>query len=169
MLLTLAAFACLALCVFGALHDIATLTIPNWVNASIAALGISALIIAGLGWQASAWHVGIGLIAFIASFVLFSFGIYGGGDAKMIPAVVLWMGPDAIVTFIFWMAIAGGAIALIGTAARYAPLPANAPGWVSNALCRSEGVPYGVAIAIGAIIAAPYSPLLSAASQVVVI
>lgn len=165
MLLTLAAFACLALCIYGALHDIATLTIPNWVNAAIAALGLSALIVAGLGWQASAWHVAIAALVLVVSFLLFSFGVYGGGDAKMIPAVALWMGPDAVITFIFWMAVAGGAIALVGTLARYAPLSADAPGWVSNALCKSEGVPYGVAIAIGAVIAAPQSPLLSVVSR----
>lgn len=163
MLLALAALAGLALCVYGAAHDIATLTIPNWVNAAIALLGVSALMVAGLGWQASLWHVGLAGIVFLISFGLFSFGVYGGGDAKMIPAVALWMGPDAMVAFLFWMAACGGALALIGLASRWAPVPASAPGWVLNTLCRGDGVPYGVAIAAGAVIAAPLSPLLSPA------
>ncbi|MCI4645435.1 MAG: prepilin peptidase [Hyphomonadaceae bacterium] len=160
MLLTLAAFAFLALCLFGALTDIASLTIPNWLNATIAALGVSALAVSGFELGTIGWHLGIAVLAFVASFALFTFGIFGGGDAKMIPAVALWMGPTAIVPFLFWMALVGGLLALIGTLAKYAPLPEGAPVWVSNTLSKGEGVPYGVAIAAGAFMGALQAPLL---------
>ncbi|MEL6567521.1 MAG: prepilin peptidase [Pseudomonadota bacterium] len=161
-MLTFAALACLSLCIFAALHDVATLKIPNWVNASIAGLGISALAVSGLPLVDMGWHLLIGLIAFAISFALFSFGVFGGGDAKMIPAVALWMGPVAIVPFLVWTAFIGGGIALVGLAARYAPLPQTTPSWVTNTLSRGEGVPYGVAIAGGALLAAIHSPLLTA-------
>jgi len=161
-MLMLAATACLSLCIFAALHDVATLKIPNWVNASIAGLGLSALAVSGLPLADMGWHVLTGLIAFIISFGLFSFRVFGGGDAKMIPAVALWLGPVAIVPFLVWTAFIGGGIALLGLLARYAPLPEGAPNWVSNTLSRGEGVPYGVAIAGGALMAASHSPLLSA-------
>lgn len=161
-MLTIAALACLALCIFAALHDVATLKIPNWVNASIAGLGLSALAVSGLPLGDMGWHLLVALIAFIVSFALFSFGVFGGGDAKMIPAVALWTGPVAIVPFLVWTAFIGGGIALVGLAARYAPLPEATPSWVTNTLSRGEGVPYGVAIAGGALLAAAHSPLLSA-------
>ena len=161
MLLTIAALAFFALCLFGALTDIASLTIPNWLNLTIAGLGLSALAVSGFGLETIGLHVGVALIAFIVSFVLFSFGVFGGGDAKMIPAVALWMGPDAIVHFLFWMALVGGLLALIGTLAKYAPLPEGAPVWVSNTLSKGEGVPYGVAICAGAFLGAAQAPLLA--------
>lgn len=165
MLLALTAVSCLALCVYGALHDIASLTIPNWVNGAIAALGLAALAISGVGLETAGWHLLVALIALVVSFALFAFGVFGGGDAKMIPALALWMGPAAITPFLFWMAVIGGAIALVGIAARYAPLPAGLPGWVHNTLSKGEGVPYGVAIAGGAIMTIPQSMLLGAALQ----
>lgn len=161
MLLTIAALAFVALCLFGALTDIASLTIPNWLNLSIAGLGLSALAVSGLELSTIGWHLGVAVIAFVGSFLLFTFGVFGGGDAKMIPAVALWMGPVAIVPFLFWMALVGGLLALIGTLAKYAPLPEGAPVWVSNTLSKGEGVPYGVAICAGAIMGAMQSPLLA--------
>ncbi|MEM9740369.1 MAG: prepilin peptidase [Pseudomonadota bacterium] len=161
-MMTIAGLACLSLCIFAALHDVATLKIPNWLNATIAGLGLSALAVSGLPLTSIGWHGLVALIAFIVSFGLFSFGVFGGGDAKMIPAVALWMGPVAIVPFLVWTAFIGGGIALIGLAARYAPIPQAAPNWVANTLSRGEGVPYGVAIAGGALMAASHSPLLSA-------
>lgn len=163
MLLTVAALAFFALCLFGALTDIASLTIPNWLNATIAGLGLSALAVSGLDLSSIGWHFGVAVLAFVFSFLLFTFGVFGGGDAKMIPAVALWMGPDAMIPFLFWMALVGGLLALVGTLARYAPLPQNAPVWVSNTLSKGEGVPYGVAIAAGAVMGAIHSPLLSGA------
>lgn len=164
-MLALIAAACLALCIYGALSDIATLTIPNWVNGAIAGLGACALIVSGIGLEAAGWHLLVAVIALVVSFALFAFGVFGGGDAKMIPALALWMGPDGIVPFLFYMAVIGGAIALVGVAARYAPLPAGLPNWVYNTLSKGEGVPYGVAIAGGALLTVPNSPLLGAALQ----
>ena len=54
MLLTIAALAFVALCLFGALTDIASLTIPNWLNLSIAGLGLSALAVSGFELSAIA-------------------------------------------------------------------------------------------------------------------
>jgi len=161
-MLILAAILCFCLCIFAAFHDIATLKIPNWLNASIAGLGLSALAVSGLPLADMGWHLLVGLIAFVISFALFSFGVYGGGDAKMIPAVALWMGPVAIVPFLIWTAFIGGGIALIGLVSKYAPIPEGAPAWITNTLSRGEGVPYGVAIAGGTLMAASHSPLLSA-------
>ncbi|MEM1105803.1 MAG: prepilin peptidase [Pseudomonadota bacterium] len=164
-MLSVAAFTFVLLCLFAACHDVATLKIPNWVNAALAGLGLSALAVSGLPWADLGAHLLVALAAFVASFALFSFGVFGGGDAKMIPAVALWMGPVAIVPFLVWMAFIGGGIALVGLAARYAPIPEGTPSWISNTLSRGDGVPYGVAIAGGAVMAAPYTPLFEPALQ----
>lgn len=160
---TCLAFAGLCLCLYGALSDITRLTIPNWVNGMIAALGFAALGLSSLALGEIGLHIGIALAAFVASFILFSFGVFGGGDAKMIPAVALWMGPVAMAPFLLWMALIGGVIGIIGMISQKAPLPHNAPTWMWNALSKGEGLPYGVAIAAGAFVAAPHSPLFEPA------
>lgn len=157
------AIAGLFLCLYAALTDISRLTIPNWLNGLIAGLGFAALGISGLPLAEIGVHIGIALIAFIVSFVLFSMGVFGGGDAKMIPAVSLWMGPVAMAPFLLWMALIGGLIGVIGLVSKKAPLPAGAPTWMWNVLSKGEGLPYGVAIAAGALIAAPHSPLFEPA------
>ncbi|MEO0467701.1 MAG: prepilin peptidase [Pseudomonadota bacterium] len=163
LLSTVLAVAVLFLCLYAAINDISRLTIPNWLNGLIAALGFAALGVSGLPLAEIGIHVGIALAVFVVSFILFSFGVFGGGDAKMIPAVALWMGPVAMAPFMFWMALIGGMIGIVGIVSKKAPLPHNAPTWMWNALSKGEGLPYGVAIAGGVFVAAPHSPLFQSA------
>ncbi|MEL6258157.1 MAG: prepilin peptidase [Pseudomonadota bacterium] len=149
------------LCLFAAGHDVATLRIPNKLNAAIALLFIPAAVAAGLAWQVAGWHIAAGAIAFAVSFLLFNLGVFGGGDAKMIPGVVLWLGPAGVYPFVFWMALSGGALVFATLLVRrFAPAEAY-PGFAQDFRSKGAGVPYGVAIAVGAIVAAPMSPVLA--------
>lgn len=160
MIASLFAFAFFALCIYAALRDIETLTITNGLNAAIAFLFVPAMIIAAPGWEVTGGHLAAGLIAFFVSVLLFVFGVFGGGDAKMIPGVMLWLGPEAAMPFMMVMAVAGGILALFVIAARRLVPAAAAPGFAHETLQAGNGVPYGVAIAAGAIICAPMSSLL---------
>lgn len=161
MMLSLFSVIFVILCIYAALIDIETLTIPNWLNGWLAFLVLPALIVSAPGWGVSFWHLLIGLIAFSVTVVLFFVGIIGGGDAKMIPAVMLWLGPAASMPFIVATAFAGGMLTVIVIIARLI-VPENVtPSFGVATLKQGRGVPYGVAIAIGALFAAPYSPLLS--------
>ena len=71
MIVSLFAVAFLALCLFAALIDIETLTIPNWLNGWLAFLFIPAAIMVAPGWETVGWHVFIGAIAFAVSVCLF--------------------------------------------------------------------------------------------------
>jgi prepilin peptidase CpaA len=60
-------------------------------------------------------------------------------------------------------ALVGGALALLLLNARATwlkPYLAGAPPWLSRLTTTGESVPYGVAIAIGALVAFPQSPLV---------
>ena len=165
MISVLFGFAFIALCVYAALRDIETLTITNGINAAIAFLFIPAIIIAAPGWETAGIHLLTGFIAFFISVLLFSFGVFGGGDAKMIPGVMLWLGPAAAMPFLVVMAVTGGALAILVIFARKF-LPAGAePDFARETLLAGNGVPYGVAIAAGAIYCAPLSPLLAPLGQ----
>jgi prepilin peptidase CpaA len=151
----------LALCLFAALHDVNSLTIPNWLNLTLAGLFVPAAVFSGLPVEIIFGHVLAGLAAFVIAFGLFAFRIFGGGDAKMIPAVLLWIGPSASLEFIFTMALVGGACALIIVLVRNTVPAAVLPGPIRAPFEEKAGVPYGVAIAAGAFVASPGSPFLS--------
>lgn len=161
MILSLFAASFFALCLFAAIRDIETLTIPNWLNAWLAFLFIPACILAAPGWDVAGWHLLVGAIAFAISIGLFMTGVFGGGDAKMIPGVMLWVGPAGAVTFLYGMVIAGGVLAVMVIIARRFVPAHGAPGFAYETLQQGKGVPYGVAIAIGAFMAAPASPILT--------
>ncbi len=149
------------LCLLAALRDLDTLTIPNWLNAWLAFLFIPACIIAMPGWDVFGAHALVGAIAFVICVLLFMGGVFGGGDAKMIPGVVLWIGPAGVMPFLYGMAVFGGILTILVIMSRRM-LPARAtPGFAYETLQESKGVPYGIAIAAGAFMAAPASPLLT--------
>ena len=153
-------------CAFACVKDMSSLTIPNWVNAGIALAFLPA---AAIGIATSpeitigvvGWHLLVGFITFIVCFILFTVGAFGGGDAKMIPAVALWMGPYGVAPFMLGLAAAGGVLALAVLYARKTIPEAFAPGFVRATMQEGEGVPYGLAISAGAVIGGMSSPFLT--------
>jgi len=109
------------------------------------------------------WHVGVGAVLFIIGFVLFATGLFGGGDVKVIAALGLWLGPLNIFSFLMLMAIFGGALAALLLIFRRIKIPqswlesSTIKGWHS----KEEGIPYGVAIAIAALIEFPKTEIYS--------
>jgi prepilin peptidase CpaA len=86
----------------------------------------------------------------------------GGGDAKLIAATCLWLGPEGCLAFMIYTALAGGALTLILLAARkfgavYAPV---LPAPLGRHLEPAGDIPYGVAIAAGGLLAIAQSDLL---------
>ncbi len=158
MLILLSCIA-LGLCAYAALNDVATLTIPNWLNLSLVILGIAALFVAGPGFEATMLHLTVALLAFLVSFALFVLGVWGGGDAKMVPAVLLWIGPAGVLPFLQWMVIAGGLLAAVLIVARRTLPAARHPRLLAMSLQPGAGAPYGVAIAAGVFMAIPSAPL----------
>jgi prepilin peptidase CpaA len=163
-LLLIAAVIGAAVLVLGsAVSDAATMTIPNRIPVGLSLLFIVAAIAGPLEPVAIAWHVGTGLAVFLVCVGLFAAGVFGGGDAKLLPAIALWMGPTAVLPFVTYTAAFGGALAFAFLLARRVPAPATAPTWVARLMAPANGIPYGIAIAAGAFLAAKFSPLASAA------
>lgn len=161
MILSLFAIAFFVLCLYAALIDIETLTIPNWLNGWLAFLFVPAVIIAAPGWDVAGWHLLVGAIAFVVSVGLFFLGVYGGGDAKLIPAVLLWLGPAGVAPFLVATAIAGGILTVLILMLRGLVPKGVTPGFGVATFEDRKGIPYGVAITTGAFFAAPASPFLA--------
>jgi prepilin peptidase CpaA len=155
---------CLAfplLLLYAAWHDVSTMTIPNWVSIILALAFIPAAIAAGLTVEQIGMHLVFGAGVLLACAVLFYLNIFGGGDAKVIAAASLWTGLAATAPFVMGMAIAGGALAGVLIVLRRMKLSSAKP-WLSRLMSPEEGAPYAVAIAVGAMFAAPASPVLAA-------
>lgn len=166
MLSTIMAGVFFLLCAFACMKDLSSLTIPNWVNAGIAIAFIPAALIGVLTspeitFSTAGWHLLVGFILFAICFGLFVFGAFGGGDAKMIPAVALWMGPAGVMPFLFGLTLAGGVLALAVLFARKNVPEVFAPSFVRATMKEGEGVPYGVAISVGAVVGGFSSPFLT--------
>jgi prepilin peptidase CpaA len=86
--------------------------------------------------------------------LLFAQGWFGGGDVKLLAAIALWFDLDGGLALFVWTTVGGGLLALSFIALRrMLPLPAtNEGGW--GALKRKGPIPYGLAIAAGAILCA---------------
>lgn len=136
---------------WAAIIDITSYKIPNRICLILAAAFFPCAILLGLGWPALGWHIGVAFLALVIGFGLFAINVFGGGDAKLMPAALLWVGPEGAFAFIFYTALAGGALALFILFARRfkALLGPKMPSWVESLLAEKAGIPYGVAIAVG--------------------
>jgi prepilin peptidase CpaA len=127
----------------AALSDLKSYTIPNWLSIAIVALFILHVIAAPPGLVDLAIRLVIAAAIFAVSALLFAKGIWGGGDAKLLSSLVLWVGLLDLPRLLLTMSLAGGvlAIMLLIMRARQRGL----------GLVPDRRIPYGVAIAAAGI------------------
>jgi prepilin peptidase CpaA len=145
------------LVVVAAVHDFLTLRIPNWLNAAIALAFFPAAIMTGMAAEMMLWHGLTALVILAVGFGLFSGGFIGGGDAKLLAAGGLWFGwPDAG-PFLVLTALAGGVLAIAYKVGGMLKIEQELRdiGWAKRWLNVNPDLPYGIAIAAGAILAFP--------------
>ena len=154
-------FILIALMLAAAAYDVTRYTIPNWVCGAVALAFPVAALIAGFGWMQIGLHAATGLAALLFGMALFAPGLVGGGDAKLFAAAALWFGWPGSGLFLLATVIAGGVLTLILLAARRFA-PASASGWMAEGpLAPGKPVPYGIALAAGAMWALPHSVWLT--------
>lgn len=130
-----------------------TLTIPNWLTISFALC----FLIPALGLPIAPiiimQNIGVAVTVLLIGFLLFSLGFLGGGDAKFLAALALWTGWPDILTCLAWIALTGGALAIIIllSGSNMVP-PAVQNSWPIWKLQKfRKKVPYGIAIGAGGI------------------
>lgn len=159
--LALAAFSGLLL--YAACSDIARLIIPNWVSIAMAAVFPVAALAHGMALGEIGMHILFGFAILAIGFFLFAANIFGGGDAKLLAAASMWTGFGAFQPLLFGTAIAGGLMALALLAARQFVKQAETnPSFVNHLLQKQSGIPYGVAIMAGGLMAIPSLPFVLA-------
>ena len=148
-----------AVMAFAGAMDLLTMTIPNRI--SIALVGAFFLIAFVIGMPANVimMHVAAGLLILAGGIALFAFGKFGGGDAKLLAAGALWIGLDGLVLYLALVGAFGGLLAIGIILYRKVPVDVYPiPDWAHRLHARSAGIPYGIAIAAGAMFMYPKTP-----------
>lgn len=153
------------LVVFAATMDMFTMTIPNKLCLALVATFFVAAPVAGMSLETMGWHVLASLLALGLTFILFAGGVYGGGDAKLTAAVVLWLGPALAIEFALWSALFGGLLTTTLVLLRsfpYITASIYSP-WAARLLSTEVGIPYGIALSSAAMLVFASSPWFAAA------
>jgi len=130
------------LLVSAGIEDARKRTIANWKNAAIAGLAPLWWIATGLSpWPDMALLLLSGVVVFALFALAFHFGMMGGGDVKMLGALALWLPLQPLVWLLILMSLIGGLLTVVMM--------------IEHRWRKSESpleIPYGVAIAIAAIV-----------------
>lgn len=152
----------IALVCYGAWSDARTLRIPNTVSLALLAAFVPMAVAAGIGVEAIAWHLGVGVLMLAIGFALFAAGLFGGGDAKLLAAAALWVGWNQLPFFVFAVVLIGGVLSLLVVLLRKGL--GLWPDWLVKSaeglFVPNKAVPYGIAIAAGALITVPRMDVL---------
>ncbi len=152
------------LVIVAGLHDLTTMKIPNWISGLLILGFCPTALLLGLPLSAVGASVGLAVAALLVGAGMFALKWLGGGDAKLLAAVTLWLGLSGVLPFLLFTAMAGGGLCLLLllARARLQVYAVNGPIWITRLLAPKGDVPYGVAIAVGALLAYPSSPLVQA-------
>jgi prepilin peptidase CpaA len=159
-------FALPALLAAAAGWDLASFTIPNFLQAALLAAFAAFAVAAGLSLPAIGFHLLAGLVGLAIGFMLFALGYIGGGDAKLFAVLMLWLGFRDVVPYALFASLFGGALTLGLLFLRNLPLPAflARQGWIVRLHDEKSGIPYGVALALGAFWILPQSQIFHLAA-----
>ncbi len=135
----------------AAISDFRFLRIPNVYPALIILLFIVSRLVGGFGdehWS----HLYHFLITLGIGMLLFRFGWFGGGDAKLYAAIALWFSLNSSVMFIFATGMSGLVLAITYVAVRQMRKRSKRP--APEKKRNERRIPYGIAIAMGGILTA---------------
>ncbi len=153
-----------ALMAFAAASDLFTMTIPNRISLALGAGFLVLAVLSGMGFYDILSHVGAGVTVLAVAFGCFTMGWIGGGDAKVAAAAALWFGFGYLMNYLVYASLFGGALTLLLLQFRQWPLPYAFAGqaWLLRLHAKDSGIPYGIALAIGALAIYPETDWIKA-------
>ena len=130
------------------------MTISNRVSLALAAGFLVLAVASGMAVPDILMHLAAGATVLVAAFACFAFGWIGGGDAKVAAAAALWFGFAHLLDYLLYASLFGGALTLLLLQFRQWPLPYALAGqtWLLKLHAKDSGIPYGIALAIGALV-----------------
>jgi prepilin peptidase CpaA len=153
-----------ALMAFAAASDLLTMTISNRVSLALAAGFLTLALVSGMGFYDILSHLGAGAAVLAVAFACFAMGWIGGADAKVAAGAALWFGFGHLLNYLVYASLFGGALTLLFIQFRQWPLPYPFTGqpWLLKLHAKESGIPYGIALAIGALMIYPETEWIKA-------
>jgi prepilin peptidase CpaA len=148
-----------ALVIFAAFHDLVSYRIPNYISLALIGGFLVLAPFTGMSLETFGGHIAAAAMVLVATFTLFALGYIGGGDAKLVSAIALWMGLPVVGEYLLLATFGGGMFGLLLIMFRRYPLPAGLlkEGWLL-ALHHPRGpIPYGIALSAAAIYMYPHT------------
>jgi len=149
-----------ALMAFAASSDLITMTISNRVSLALAASFFALALMWHMPLAEIGLHAAASATVLVVAFVFFARGWIGGGDAKLAAATALWLGFDQLLNYLIFASLFGGLLTLAILRFRAVPLPrmlANQE-WAQRLHRMDTGIPYGIALALAALMIYPDTP-----------
>jgi prepilin peptidase CpaA len=146
-----------ALMAFAAASDLFTMTISNRVSLALVAGFLALAFASGMAPSDILMHLAAGGAVLVGAFICFAFGWIGGGDAKVAAAAALWFGFAHLLNYLVYASLFGGVLTLLLLQFRQWPLPYVLAGqtWLLKLHAKESGIPYGIALAVGALLVYP--------------
>lgn len=150
---------------YAAASDLVSMRISNRIALGLIAAFALFAVACQLSLPQIGWHLAAGGLMLVIGFAMFAFGWIGGGDAKLAAATALWLGPELLFSYVALASLAGGFLTLWIISWRDHPLPefAARQAWINRLHAPKTGIPYGIALALSALVVFPESPIWRAA------
>ncbi|MGB3386783.1 MAG: prepilin peptidase [Pseudaminobacter sp.] len=148
---------------FAAISDTLSMTIANRVPILLVAVFAVVAPMTGMGLAEYGLHFAAGATVLLATFAVFALGGMGGGDAKLLAATAVWMGMGVpLVKYVVVSAVLGGVLTLAILSYRRSAMAVFTSRniFLRNFAEGANGVPYGIALGAGGLLAFPESPLM---------
>jgi prepilin peptidase CpaA len=145
----------------AALSDLTTMKIRNGLVLVLLGAFATLAPLSGFAPSEIGLSAAVAAAVLVAGFLAFAQGWIGGGDAKLAAVTALWFGPDHTPVYLVYSALFGGilTLALLQFRALIPALPnfLHNRAWIARLHARDCGVPYGVAMAIAALMVFPHT------------
>lgn len=157
-----------ALMAFAAASDLLTMTISNRVSLLLVIGFLLLAVLGGMSVHGIVMHLLAGFAVLALTFTCFAMGWIGGGDAKLAAATAVWFGFEHLIVYLAYASVAGGVLTLLMLKWRQWPLPSplTSQDWLLRLHEKDGGVPYGIALATGALLVYPDTEWMKAVDLV---
>lgn len=153
-----------ALMAYSAASDLITMRISNRISVALVVGFVVFALATGMPISQIGWHLACGALVLLCTFGLFLTGKFGGGDAKLVASTSLWFGFQHAMDYFLLASVFGGLLTLAVIFMRGYPAPRlviKTP-WLLHLHDPRTRIPYGIALAAGALLIYPETALWSA-------
>ncbi|HEV7998696.1 MAG TPA: prepilin peptidase [Planctomycetaceae bacterium] len=105
-------YVAIGLTLVAMVYDLKRREIPDWIGALLVVCAAAAIAarLTEVTWAGLGIGAALGLAVTLP---LYALGGFGGGDVKLVVALGAALGPLALLSALFWVALSGGALATI--------------------------------------------------------